>query len=395
MQQILAVLDMNLRNLTQRMGSSLVVIVGIACVVGVLLSVLAMGAGIARATAGTGSPDRALVLSADALSEALSSIPESAIPNILGAPGIARDRQGRPIAQPETLAQVQVSPRGGGGTLINLTLRGVGSNATELRPEIHLTAGRMFRSGLHELIVGRNAQAQYAGLNIGDHLSFQSSDWLIVGTFASTRPSLLESELLADATTLQSAFQRNWFASVTVRLAGPNALEQLKKALKADPTLHVSVYRESQYAAQQASGISVILDRVGYFVGGLMAIGAFFGALNTLYAAVSSRSLEIAQLRAMGFSGLSVAISVLAEALLLSITGALVGALIAWLLFNGHMTSTTLGTGQAQTAVAMAVTPALVLLGIIWGCVIGLAGGLGPAIRASSQPVATALRALA
>lgn len=395
MRQILAVLGMSLRNLTQRLGSSLVIIIGIAAVVGVLVSVLAMGVGLTRATAGTGSPDRAIIISTGALSEATSSIPESAVADIINAPGIARDRQGRPIAQAETLAQVQVSPRGG-GSLINLTLRGVGADAAELRPEIHLTAGRMFRSGLHELIVGRNAQAQYAGLQIGDHLSFQNSDWVIVGTFASTRPSLLESELLADSTTLQSAFQRSWFASVTARLAGPGALKKLQQAIKADPTLHVSVYRESAYAALQSRTMGTILTAIGYFVGVLMAIGAFFGALNTLYAAVSSRSVEIAQLRAIGFGALPVVISVLAEALLLSISGALVGAVIAWLLFNGHVTSTSLGgLAQDQTAFAMAVTPGLIVLGIIWGCVIGLLGGLFPALKAGRLPVATALRALA
>jgi putative ABC transport system permease protein len=393
LRQILAVVDMNLRNLPQRLGASLVIVIGTAGVVAVLVSVLALAAGFSRAAANTGSPDRAIILSTGAPSEAMSSIQSDSVPNIISAPGIARDRQGQPIAQAETLAQVQVSQRGG-GELINLTLRGVDANGAKLRPEIHMVAGRIFRSGVHELIVGQTAQAQYAGLGIGSHLSFQNGDWVVVGTFGSTQPSLLESELLADAPTLLSAFQRNWFTSITARLKDTQSLDELQRAIKADPTLHVTIRRESEYTTAQSQGTSVVLGAIGYFIGIMMAAGALFGALNTLYAAVSARSLEIAQLRAIGFGALPVVASVLAEALLLSITGALAGALVAWLLFNGHVTSMSLGgLQQGQTAFAMAVTPGLVLLGVIWGCVIGFVGGLFPAVRAARLPVARALNA--
>lgn len=394
LRQIIAVVDLNMRSLPTRMGDSLVIVIGVAGVVGVLVSVLALGAGFARATAGSGSPDRAIVISQGSLAEGLSSIPRDAVPNILSAPGIAKDSAGAPIAQAEVLAQVQVT-RKGGDKPVSLALRGAGSNAFQLRPELHLIAGRMVRPGLREVIAGRNAQAQYAGLGIGSHLSFQNSDWTVVGIFASTRPSLLESALLADANTLQSAFQRSWFQSITVRLAGPKGLDELKRAVAADPTLKVDVQRESDYAAAQSSGINTALDYIGYFIGGMMAAGALFGALNTLYAVVSKRSLEIAQLRAIGFGALPVVISVLSEALLLSLAGALLGALIAWLLFDGRMASMAPNALSAQMAVTMAVTPGLVLVGIIWGCVIGFAGGLLPAIRAGRQPVARALTALA
>ena len=299
-----------------------------------------------------------------------------------------------PIAQPEVLAQVQVTRRGDDKP-VSLALRGVGSSAFQLRPELHLIAGRMVRAGLHELIAGRNAQAQYAGLGIGSHVAFQNSDWTVVGTFATTRPSLLESELFADATTLQSAFERSWFQSITLRLAGPKGLDELKRAVAADPTLKVDVQRESDYSAGQSRGINTVLNYIGYFIGGMMAAGALFGALNTLYAAVAKRSLEIAQLRAIGFGALPVVISVLAEALLLSLTGALLGALIAWLLFDGRMASMSSGGLSAQMAITMAVTPGLIVLGVIWGCVIGFAGGLLPAIRAGRLPIARALTALA
>jgi len=393
LRQIIAVVGMNLRNLPQRLGPSLVIIVGIAGVVAVLVSVLSMAVGFSQTIAGAGSPDRALILSGGALGEAMSSIPSDAVPNILSAPGIAKDAAGRPIAAAEALAQVQIEPSGGGKP-INLPLRGVGSVEQELRPELHVVAGRMFRPGLHELIVGQNLETRY-GLRVGSHLQFQNGDWVVVGVFASDRSSMLDSQLLTDAQTLLAAYQRNWFQSITVRLAGPQGLDTLKHAIAADPTLHVAAYRESTYAADQSRALNAVLRFIGYFIGGMMAGGALFGALNSLYASVSSRSVEIATLRAIGFGSSPVVISVLSEALLLSVAGALVGAFCAWLFFNGHVSSMQLNGLQPPTAFAMAVTPDLVVLGIIWACVIGIAGGLFPALRAARLPIARALTAVA
>jgi putative ABC transport system permease protein len=392
LRQISAVVDMNLRNLPKRAGASLVIVIGIAGVVAVLLSVLAMAVGFSRTISGAGSPDRALVLSSGAIQEAMSSIPSDAVPNITSEPGIAKDAAGRPIADAESVAQVQVQ-QADGGKPINVALRGVGDEEMELHPELHLIAGRLYRPGLHELIVGRNVEARY-GLGIGSHLSFQNGDWVVVGVFASDQPNLLDSQILTDARTLLSAYQRDWFQSVTVRLAGPGSFDRLKQALKADPTLHVDVYVESVFAAAQSRVLNMILKGIGYFIGGMMAAGALFGALNSLYAAVSARSLEIATLRAIGFGSGSVVISVLAEALLLSIAGALIGALCAWVLFNGHVSSMEISGLQAPIAYTMAVTPELVVLGIIWAIVIGLIGGLFPAIRAARLPVARALNAV-
>ncbi|MGB6449688.1 MAG: ABC transporter permease [Steroidobacteraceae bacterium] len=392
LRQISAVVDMNLRNLPKRAGASLVIVIGIAGVVAVLLSVLAMAVGFSRTIAGAGSPDRALVLSSGAIQEAMSSIPSNAVPNITSEPGIAKDAAGRPIADAESVAQVQVQ-QADGGKPINVALRGVGDEELELHPEIHLIAGRLYRPGLHELIVGRNVEARY-GLGIGSHLSFQNGDWVVVGVFASDQPNLLDSQILTDARTLLSAYQRDWFQSVTVRLAGPGSFDRLKQALKADPTLHVDVYVESVFAAAQSRILNIILKGIGYFIGGMMAAGALFGALNSLYAAVSTRSLEIATLRAIGFGSSSVVISVLAEALLLSVGGALIGALCAWVLFDGHVSSMELSGLQAPIAYTMAVTPELVVLGIIWAIVIGLIGGLFPAIRAARLPIARALNAV-
>ncbi|HTW74229.1 MAG TPA: ABC transporter permease [Steroidobacteraceae bacterium] len=393
LRQISAMVSMNLRNLPQRLGSSLVIVLGITGVVAVLVSVLSMAVGFSRTISGAGSPDRALILAGGSFDEATSSISADAVPDILNAAGIARDAAGRPIADAEVLAQVQVAQTASDQP-INVALRGVGAEQALLRPEIHLVAGRMFRPGLHEVIVGRSVQMRYPGLGIGSHLSFQNGDWVVVGTFASSQPNLLDSEIETDARTLQSALQRNWFQSVTVRLAGPGALQTLRSALAADPTLHVDALLESTYRAAQSRVLYTILKVIAYFIGGMMAAGALFGALNSLYAAVSARSLEIATLRAIGFGAAGVVISVLAEALLLSLLGALLGALCAWALFDGHVSSMVLNGLQPPVSYAMAVTPGLVVLGIIWACVIGMIGGLFPALRAARLPVSQALNAV-
>jgi putative ABC transport system permease protein len=389
--QLTAVIGMNIRNLPQRTGDSLVIFVGIAGVVGVLISVLGMAVGFASTIAGTGSPDRAIILSSGALQESMSSIPSDVVPSVMQAPGIAKDAKGRPIAAAEALGQIQFQP--GRGTQINIALRGVGTAEFELRPEIHLVAGRLFRTGLHELIVGRSL-SERLGLRLGNHLDFQNGEWTIVGIFASTGPSLFDSEALTDAQTLLAAYQRNIFQSVTVRLVNPGSFGQLKAALAADPTLHVTAYPESNYMAAQSRALNTFLSWVGYFIGGMMAAGALFGALNSLYASVSARSLEIATLRAIGFGGTPVVVSVLAEALLLALAGAVAGAICAWMFFDGHVTSMMLSGMQPPVAFAMDVTPRLVALGISWACVIGVVGGLFPAIRAARLPVAQALNAV-
>ncbi|HEY1588554.1 MAG TPA: ABC transporter permease [Rhodanobacter sp.] len=390
--QMAAVTAMNLANLSQRFGASLVIVIGIAGVVAVLVSVLAMATGFARTIAGTGRSDRAIILSTGAFTEAVSSIPRDAVPNIESAPGIRHDAAGSPIAAAEVLAQIQV-PQRQGGKAINVTLRGVGKSEALLRPEIHLVEGRMFRAGLHELIVGRTAETRYGGLSVGSHLAFQNGDWTVVGAFDSTGANSLDSQLLTDAETLLSAYQRSVFQSITVQLDSPATLDKLKLFLDTDPTLHVTVSRESDYFAAQSRGLSTVLRVIGYFIGGMMAVGAIFGALNTLYAAVSARSLEIATLRAIGFGAAAVVTSVLIEALALAVSGAVLGAACAWLFFNGHVTSLMVSGLQTPMSFSLAVTPGLIVLGIVWACIIGIIGGLFPALRAARLPVAHALRA--
>jgi putative ABC transport system permease protein len=393
LQQIVAVVTMNLYSLPQRLGASLVIVIGIAGVVGVLICILAMAVGFARTVAGTGRADRVIVLANGAISESLSNIPRQAALNIINGPGIRKDAAGQPIASAEVLAQIQ-RPRKGGVKPINVTLRGVGAAEALLRPEIRIIEGRIFRPAVHELIVGRNAQREYSGLEVGSHLSFQNGDWQVVGIFDSGRGDSHDAEIMADAETLLSAYQRNWFQSVTALLERPESFDQLKLALNEDPTLHVDVLRESEYFATQSNSLGTLLKAIGYFVGGLMGVGALFGALNVMYATVSARTIEIATLRAIGFGPGPVVISVLTEALLLALAGALVGALVAWIFFDGHTTSIVSGS-QTQLAFAFAVTPGLIVVGIIWALLIGFVGGLMPAIRAARLPVATALRTAA
>jgi putative ABC transport system permease protein len=392
LRQIVAVSSINLRSLPRRATASFVIVGSTAGVVVVLISVLAMGVGFERTIAGTGRADRAIIVSAEAEDEATSNISREAVTRIVTAPGIRHTASGDPIADAELLVQFQV-PRKTNHKPVDVALRGVGKLAFAMRPEISLVKGRMFRPGLHEFIVGRNAQAQYANLDIGARVPFPDGEWSVVGVFETHGASSLDSGALGDADTVMTAFHHNWFNSVTADLDGPGALDRLKRALAADPTLHVQVRRESEYFNSQSRPLNVLLEFVGYFVGSMMAVGAVFSALNTMYSAVSSRAREIATLRAMGFGGGAVAISVLVEALVLAIAGAIIGSLLAWVLFNGHVTSMSPNTMATQTVFALAVTPGLMGLGIVWALVIGGIGGLFPALRAARMPVAQVLTA--
>jgi putative ABC transport system permease protein len=309
----------------------------------------------------------------------------------MDAPGIRKDSAGKAIASAEAVVIVDL-PKKSDDSGSNVTIRGVGSEGPALRPEIHLVAGRMYRQGLRELVVGRGAQSQFKGLDIGSHIALRGSDWIIVGAFESNDDSH-ESELLADVETVLSAYRRNLYQSVIVLLESKDSFDVFKTALTTNPQLSVDVIRERDYYLQQSQRMSDVLSFVAYVVGGIMAVGALFGALNTMYSAVSVRSREIATLRAIGFSAPAVVLSVLIEAMLLSILGALIGAALAWLFFNGNVIST-LGSNFTQVVFRLAVSPALVVLGVLWACTIGIIGGLFPAIRAARLPVATALRAV-
>jgi putative ABC transport system permease protein len=388
--QFIAVTGMSLQTLPQRVGASSVIVIGIAGVVAVLVSVLAMGAGFRHTLADTGRADRVIILRGGSDAELNSNLTRSDVDTIANAPGLAKDSSGKALLSSELVTVVNV-PKIDTGTDANVTLRGVGLKLTEVRPELKIVQGRMFRPAVRELIAGVGAAKQFRGLNVGGVLHLRNADWTVTGVFTSNG-DIHESELLADVDTVGSSIERSGYSSAVGLLTGPEQFNRFKDALTTDPQLKVDVKREPEYYAAQSKGLSQAINVVGTTVAIIMAIGAMFGALNSMYSAVAARGLEIATLRAIGFGALPVLSSVMVEALLLSLLGGVIGAALAWLFFNGHSVST-LGGAFAQVVFQLTVTRALIVTGIIWACVIGLLGGLFPALRAARLPVAEALRA--
>ncbi|HUP92574.1 MAG TPA: ABC transporter permease [Solimonas sp.] len=393
MRTILAVTLMNLRSIGGRLGSSLVIVVGIAFVVAVLLGMLSMSKGFERTLKGTGTDSRAMIMSAQVLSELSSVIGRDTIPLLREQPGIRRDAEGRPMTSAEVMVITELKKgEGKQRASVNVALRGVEPMGMAMRPEVRLVEGRLFRSGLNEVIVGRQAQQQFQGTQVGGKLAFRGSEWTVVGVFESAGDAH-ESEMWTDADTARNAFGRGGAASsMLAQLDAPDALQKLKDAITSDPRFQLDVQSERAYFAAQSQGVIGNLTIVTNVVAAIMAVGALFGALNTMYSAVSTRQVEIATLRAIGFSGAPVVFSVLAESLALALTGGLAGAVLAWFAFNG-MTVSTLGQNFTQVAFSFAVTPDLVERGLAWALAIGLIGGLFPAIRAARLPIVDALRA--
>ncbi|MGH8176549.1 MAG: ABC transporter permease [Steroidobacter sp.] len=390
--QIRAVTAMNLRSLPQRLGTSLVIVIGIAGVVAVLVSVLAMSTGMLRTMNNAGRDDRVIILRNGSAAENGSALPRGAVRLATEDSAIKRDSDGKPIVSAEAV-RLTILYKKVDGAEVNVTMRGVGPKVLALRPEMKIIDGRMFNPAVNEIIVGKAAKAQFKGLDIGDKVSTRGATWIVVGTFSSGGDSH-ESELIADADTLISAVGRGGHQSVTVMLRSAAAFQQFKDSLSANPALAVDVHREREYYQQQSRTIGRVITIIAYVVGGIMAIGAVFGALNTMYSAVSARLREIATLRAIGFGSTAMVASVLAEALLLALIGGAIGALLAWLFFNGDTVSTSGGGVGGHLIFELTVSGPLIAIGIIWACVIGLLGGLFPAVRAARLPVATALRAV-
>jgi len=390
MGQIISVSWQNLRSLPQRMGASLVAIVGVAGVVAVLVAVLSMAKGFEQTMTAGGSPENVIVLRSGSSSELDSGISGANVKTIESAPGLLVE-DGRVLASPEVYVMVDLTKKKT-GTTANVPFRGVGPNAPAIREQFQIAEGRMFETGKKELIAGRGAQSQYESLEVGQTLAFGQEKWQVVGIFESAGSSI-ESELWADAPVVQGAFRRgNSYAAVYARLSSVDQFETFKNALTTDPTLSAKVERELDYFSEQSEALTGFINGAGYGIAILMALGAVFGALNTMYTAVSDRAREIATLRALGFSRMPIVVSVLVEALLLSLVGGLIGSLAAYLLFNGFSVSTLNFASFTQIVFAFSVTPDLLLKGVFIALAIGLIGGFAPAIRAALQPIPTALR---
>ena len=386
--QIREIVLMNLRSIPQRLGASFVIVIGIGGVVGVLVAMLSMSAGLGKTLTATGNPNRAIILRGGSNGELASFIDRASGTLIKQDPAIARADDGLPLASGELIVVTEV-PRKGDTSGANVTLRGVEPKGFVLRPELRMLDGRLFKPGLRELIVGDGAYRQFDGLEIGQKLKFRGSYWSIVGHFKSGDAH--DSELWADLETAQSAFGRSGVSSVLVRLTSVDAFESLKRRLTGDPQLNVDVQTEREFFGAQSAGTTKTIGIITTLVAIIMAIGALFGALNTMYSAVSARTAEIGTLRALGFGSAPVVASVMAEAMVLSLTGGLLGAGIAYALFNGYSVST-LGGNFTQIAFNFAVTPMLVVQGLVWALAIGFIGGLFPAVRAARLPVTEALR---
>lgn len=393
LRQILAITLMNLRAVPNRLGTSLVIVVGIGGVVGVLIALLAMAEGFKQTLASTGRPDRAMVLRAGSNDELASIVSLETWNIVRDLPGIKKDPQGQPLAIAERYVLADVKKRGE-NTGANVVVRGTTPDVLRVRPEARIIAGRMFEQGKREVVVGRAALDQYQGLEIGSLVEVRDGAWPVVGIFE-TGGDVHESELWVDLTSLHQALRSTFYATITAHLddASPETLQAFKDRITTDPRLNVGVLRQPDYYASRSVALEKFITILGYSVATIMAIGAVFGALNTMYAAVSTRTVEIATLRAIGFNAAPVVVSVLIEALLLALLGSLLGATIAYVVFNGYTVSTLNFQTFSQVAFAFRVTPELLFQGVAWACVIGLLGGLFPALNAARMPVAEALRA--
>ena len=391
-EQTVTVIGLGLRSLPQRAGASLVAVVGITGVVITFVAVLSIAEGFNAAMAGAGSPDTAIVMRGGSNAELNSTLELENTRIIIDAPGVRRGERG-PMASAELFVVVNV-PKKETGTDANVPLRGIQPAGFDVRPEVRIVEGRPFTPGTNEIIVGRAASNLFAGLELGETQRWGENSWTVVGIFEAGG-TVSESEIWCDAAVLQPAYRRgSAFQSVMVRLDSPDAFQSFKDALTADPRLDVQVERETDYYSSQSSQVRGIITGVGTVIAVLMGVGAVFGAVNTMYNAVATRTREIATLRALGFSGSSVVVSVLVESALLAAVGGVVGGAVAYAAFHGYQTATMNWQTFSQVAFTFTVTPALLVQGAAYALVMGMLGGLFPAIRAARLPIVKALRDL-
>jgi putative ABC transport system permease protein len=390
--QITTVTLTNLRSIGERKAASIVAVVGLAGVVAILVGVLSMREGFRVTLDQAGARDVAIVLRSGSSTELSSGLTLDQTRIIADAASVVK-QAGVAIASPELYVIVDV-PMRSTGTDSNVPLRGINDQASKVRSKFKLVAGRMFVPGRFEVIVGRGAASQFAGLDVGKTIRWGTTDWSVVGMFEDGG-SVSESEVWTDATVLQGAYRRgSSFQSVRVRVASPAAIKTLKDELSVDPRLNIKVSSEYEYYSEQSKSLSTLINVVGYTVALLMGLGAIFGALNTMYAAVSARTREIATLRALGFGAWPVVCSVVSEALLLGLIGGLIGCLVAYLGFNGIRASTLNFASFSQITFAFAVTPALLGKGLLYALALAFVGGIMPGIRAARLPIVSGLREL-
>jgi len=390
--QTVAVTLLNLRTIPLRLGSSGVAVIGIAGVVIVLVSVLSIAQGFAAAMEASGSPVRALVMRSGADSEMTSGLSGAEVDLIKQAPGLRRDGQAA-LASGELYVIIDI-PKITTDTPANVPMRGIEPAAPAVREEFSVAEGRMFTFGTNEVVVGRGAAVNFKGLTVGSTVVSGQNTWTVVGLFE-TDGSVAETEIWCDARVLQGVYRRgNSYQSVLARLDSSQSFTTFRDWLTANPQVNVQVRREADYYAQQSRALTTLIRTVGFGIAILMGIGAVFGAILTMYTAVSTRSREIATLRALGFNATSVVVSVLAESLALAALGGLAGGLLAYVAFNGYQTSTMNFSTFSQVAFAFQVTPQLLGLGLFYALLMGLVGGLFPAVRAARLPIPSALREL-
>ena len=390
LRQIIAVALFNLRSIPERKGSALTAVIGIAGVVGVLVGVLAISEGFRSTMTNAASPLIAVVLREGAENEMSSGLSRD-ITRIVGdAPGVARTEAG-PLASAELFVIINL-PKRSVPTDANVPLRGIQQTAYEVRGNIKMVEGRHFEPGKNEIIVGAGAARAFAGLDLGNEVKMGQVNWKVVGIFTADG-GIGESEIWADSEVLAPAYNRTENRqSVYVRLESPEAYQEFEDALNADPRLTVKTQLESDFYAEQSKMVTTFIMTIGFFIASLMAVGALFGALNTMYSAVAGRTREISTLRALGFGRGPVVASIMVESIILSLAGGAVGAVAAYLLFDGYRASTMNFQTFSQVSFAFSVTPRLLLNAILFATAIGLFGGIFPAIRSARLPIASGLR---
>ncbi|MEJ2384083.1 MAG: ABC transporter permease [Xanthomonadales bacterium] len=388
--QVVSIAVFNLRTMPQRVGSSATAMFGIAGVVAVMVGVLSIAQGILQTMQQSAAPENVVVLRSGSNSEMMSILLGDDVRYIAEAPGVARDENGA-LASPELYVIIDL-PKKDSGTDANVPLRGVTRQAPAVHRDFRIVEGRMFEWGLNEVVVGVGARREFKGLELGSAIEVKGEQWPVVGVFEANG-GVAEAEIWVDAAVLQPAYQRgNSFQAVYARLVSRDAFQEFKDALTSDPRLNVKPLRETDYYAEQSDTLYRLITTLGTLIAVIMGFGAVFGALNTMYTAVAARAREIATLRALGFHSGPVVISVLLESLLLALAGGVIGATLAWAVFDGFSASTLNWSSFSQLTFAFDVSVPLLIQGVVFALLIGFFGGLFPAVRAARQPIATALR---